>query len=148
MRQELVKDWMTEGVVTVTPEMTLPDAENLMITHMIRRLPVIENGRLVGIVTYGDIRSVRPSRAASLTMWESNFLAARLKVSEFMTADPVTIPVDATIGNAAQLMLKYMVSGLPVVDDQDKLIGIITESDIFRLVATEWVQETGEISPA
>lgn len=140
MREELVRDWMASDVITITPENTLPDAEQLMITHMIRRLPVMEDGRLVGIVTYGDIRSVRPSRAASLTMWESNFMAARLKASEFMTADPVTIPEEATVGEAAQLMLKYMISGLPVLNEYDKLAGIITESDIFRLVVQDWAK--------
>jgi CBS domain-containing protein len=140
MRQQLVKDWMTRGVITITPETTLPEAEQLMITHMVRRLPVVADGRLLGIVTYGDIRSVRPSRAAALTMWESNFMAARLKASEFMTHDPVTIPDDATVSEAAQLMLKYMISGLPVLDDNDNLTGIITESDIFRLVVREWAK--------
>jgi len=144
MKRELVKDWMTEDVVTITPKTTLPEAEQLMVTHMIRRLPVIEDGRLVGIVTYGDIRGARPSRAASLTMWEPNFLSARLQVSEFMTPDPVTIISDATINEAAQLMLRYMISGLPVIEHQDKLIGIITESDIFRMVAQGWARHEAE----
>jgi CBS domain-containing protein len=138
---------MTKQVVTITPETTLPDAEELMITHMIRRLPVMADGRLVGIVTYGDVRSARPSRTTSLTMWESNFLAARLRAAEFMTADPVTIPEDATVGEAAQLMLKYMVSGLPVLDEHDNLAGIITESDIFRLVVEDWTQVEEEMLP-
>lgn len=144
MMQELVRDWMSKNVITITLETTLPEAEQLMITHMIRRLPVMAAGRLVGIVTYGDIRGARPSRAATLNIWELDFLAARLKISEFMTREPVTISQDATIGEAAQLMLKYMISGLPVLDSDGKLAGIITESDIFRLVAREWTTEQEE----
>jgi len=146
MKQELVRDWMSEEVITITPVTTLPDAERLMITHVIRRLPVVvDDDRLVGIVTYGDIRSARPSRAASINMWELDFLAAQLKVSEFMTRQPITIAQDATIGEAAQLMLKFMISGLPVLDSKGKLIGIITESDIFRLVAREWAGQEEEM---
>lgn len=144
MMETMVRDWMSQNVITITPETTLPEAEQMMITHMIRRLPVVADGRLVGIVTYGDVRSARPSRAASLTMWELDFLAARLKVSEFMTEEPVTVSQNATIGEAAQLMLKYMISGLPVMDSANKLVGIITESDIFRLVAQTWVERQEE----
>jgi len=78
-------------------------------------------------------------------MWELDFLAAQLKVSEFMTRQPITIAQDATIGEAAQLMLKFMISGLPVLDSKGKLIGIITESDIFRLVAREWAGQEEEM---
>lgn len=148
MKQELVRDWMTREVITIPQDATLSEAEQLMITHMIRRLPVVRDGRIVGIVTYGDIRNARPSRTTALTMWESNFMAARIEVSEFMTHNPVTISQEATIGEAAQLMLKYMVSGLPVVDDSDNLAGIITESDIFRLVAREWSKLDTVKSPA
>jgi CBS domain-containing protein len=132
---------MSRDVVTVTPDTTLPDAEQLMIGRVIRRLPVVENGRLVGIVTYGDIRNARPSHAASISMWELDFLAARLKVAQFMTRDPITVLPDATIGEAAQFMLKNMISGLPVVDAEGDLVGIITESDIFRMVVHDWVKQ-------
>jgi CBS domain-containing protein len=138
MKQELVKKWMSRNVITISPEATLPDAERLMDCKMIRRLPVVENGRLVGIVTYGDIRNARPSRISSLHFWLLIYLITRLKVAEMMTPNPITISPETTIGEAAQIMLKDMISGLPVVDDEGKLIGIITESDIFRLVVREW----------
>jgi acetoin utilization protein AcuB len=109
-----------------------------MVTRSIRRLPVLEDGRLVGIVTYGDIRKAQPSAATSLNIWELNYLLAKVKVSEIMTPDPITVSQNATIGDAAQLMLNNMISGLPVVDGQSNLVGIITESDIFRLVVKEW----------
>ncbi|GAB4443592.1 MAG: hypothetical protein Fur0044_39890 [Anaerolineae bacterium] len=138
MKKELVKDWMTRDVVTVSPEMTLPEAHRLMEEKKIRRLPVIEAGKLVGIVTRGDIRGAEPSGATSLSIWEVNYLLAKLKIGEIMTARPVTIAAEETIGEAARLMLEKKISGLPVVDQAGHLVGIITESDIFRLVVQEW----------
>jgi acetoin utilization protein AcuB len=141
MKQELVKDWMTRDVVTVTPHTTLPEAHRLMTDNQIRRLPVMENGRLVGIVTFGDVRGAEASDATSLSIWELTYLIARIKIHEIMTPDPITISQDATIGEAAQVMLDYKVSGLPVVDGQRKMVGIITESDIFRIVVQEWKEQ-------
>jgi CBS domain-containing protein len=140
MKQEQVKVWMTRNVLTADPSMTLPEAHQLMMKHMIRRLPVVDkNGRLLGIVTLGDVRGAQPSQATSLSVWEMNYLLAKLKLKEIMTGDPVTISPYATIGEAARLMLENKVSGLPVVDDDNKVIGIITESDIFSMVVLhEW----------
>lgn len=141
MKKELVKDWMTREVITINPDMNLPEAHRLMTDHKIRRLPVIENGRLVGIVTLGDVREAEPSSATSLSIWEVNYLLAKLKISEIMTPKPITISPEETIGVAARLMLEKKVSGLPVVDEKQHVIGIITESDIFRLVVREWHKE-------
>lgn len=138
MKLELVRDWMTSKVITVTADTTLSDAARLMETKMIRRLPVMEHGRLVGIVTYGDIRQAQPSTATSLSIWELNYLLAKINLAEIMTRDVVTVSQNATIGEAAKLMLDHQISGLPVVDHHGDLVGIITESDIFRLVVREW----------
>lgn len=138
MKQELVNDWMTREVATISPEMTLPEAHRLMEDKKIRRLPVMTEGRLVGIVTRGDIRGAEPSGATSLSIWEVNYLLAKLKIAEIMTAHPITIAATETIGEAARLMLEKKISGLPVVDNVGHLVGIITESDIFRLVVQEW----------
>ena len=138
MKQELVKDWMTREVVTIEPDTTLPEAHRLMSERKIRRLPVMEHGRLVGIVTRGDVREAEPSDATTLSIWELNYLLAQLKVEKIMTRNPVTISKEATIGEAAQMMLDKKISGLPVVDSQGKIIGIITESDIFRTVVKQW----------
>jgi acetoin utilization protein AcuB len=140
-RQQLVKDWMTRQVITATRKTTLPEAHRLMTENHIRRLPVVENGRLVGIVTRGDVRGAEPSGATSLSIWEVNYLLSRLKIEELMTRAPVIINEDATIGEAAELMLQNKVSGLPVLDSEERLVGIITESDIFRLVAGKWREE-------
>ncbi|GIK39905.1 MAG: hypothetical protein BroJett011_37380 [Chloroflexota bacterium] len=141
MKKELVKDWMTREVITINPDMTLPEAHRLMTDHKIRRLPVIDSGRLVGIVTLGDVREAEPSSATSLSIWEVNYLLAKLKIGEIMTPKPITISAEETIGQAARLMLEKKVSGLPVVDEKQHVIGIITESDIFRMVVQEWHKE-------
>jgi len=146
MRMELVRDWMSCKVITVTPETTLPAVEQLMVSKTIRRVPVVDNGRLVGIVTYGDIRNARPSAVSSLNIWELNYLITRIKMSEIMTRDPITVSPETTIGEAAQKMLANMISGLPVLDSQGHLVGIITESDIFRLAARTW-QEQEAVEP-
>lgn len=146
MKKELVKEWMSTDLITVGPNTTLPEAHQLMMTEEIRRLPVIDDqGHLLGIVTLGDIRGAEPSAATSLSVWELNYLLAKLKLEQIMTSDPLTITPEATIGQAARMMLENRISGLPVVDDQGKLAGIITESDIFSMVVLhEWSQNEDE----
>ncbi len=141
MKQELVGDWMTREVITISPNTSLAEAHKLMQEKSIRRLPVVDHDRVVGIVTLGDVRGAEPSQASSLSVWEMHDLIAKLKVTEVMTRHPVTIGQNASIGEAARSMLDNKFSGLPVVDESAHLVGIITESDIFRLVASEWSKE-------
>ena len=140
MKRKLVKARMTREIMTSTSEVTLPEAHRLITGHHIRRLPVVKNGRLVGIVTRGDVRGAEPSGATSLSIWELNYLLSKLKIEEIMTRNLVKISPNATIGEAAEMMLEHKVSGLPVVDGEMKLVGIITESDIFRMVVQTWDQ--------
>lgn len=133
MNDKLVRDWMTSDPITITGQTVLPEAHRLMKEHGIRRLPVVENGKLVGIVTLGDIREAEPSDATSLSIFELHYLLAKLPVSQFMTRDPITVTPLTPIGRAAQIMLENKIGGLPVVD-RGKLVGIITESDIFRML--------------
>jgi CBS domain-containing protein len=141
MKQELVRDWMTPDVITISPGTSLHEAHEIMRTRRVRRLPVLDHDRIVGIVTLGDVRGAEPSRASSLSVWEINALLAKLKVAEIMSRQPMTIRQDASIREAARLMLDHKFSGLPVVDEAGRLVGIITESDIFRLVVSEWSKD-------
>jgi len=138
MKQELVSDWMTRDVITIAPETSLKEAHQIMIKKGIRRLPVVTHNKVTGIVTLGDIRGAEPSQASSLSVWEANDLLANLKISEIMTRNPATIHENVSIGDAAKIMLERKFSSMPVVDDAEHLVGIITESDIFRLVVNEW----------
>ncbi len=131
MRDDVVKDWMTADVLTVSSDISVIEADEFMAERQIRRLLVVENDKLVGIVSLGDVREGKSSK--------STFSGAgTVKLKKIMTRDPITISEDATIALAAQTMLSTKVSGLPVVDANGKLAGIITESDIFRMVVQEW----------
>jgi CBS domain-containing protein len=140
-REELVKDWMTREVVTISPEASLPEAHRLMTGNNIRRLPVIKGGKLVGIVTRGDVRGAEPSEASSLTIWEINYLLAKLKIKQIMSRNPLTVTEEMTLGEVAKIMLDSKVSGLPVLDQAGQVAGIITESDIFRMVVQAWQED-------
>lgn len=141
MKCEMVRDWMIPDPITINPNTTLPEAHRMMLEHSIRRLPVVNEGQLVGIVTLGDLRGAEPSDATSLSIWEVNYLLCQIEVEEIMTPRPYTISEDATLGEAAQMMLAHKISGLPVVDQLGVLVGIITESDIFRMVVCDWLQQ-------
>jgi acetoin utilization protein AcuB len=147
MRLELVKDWMSREVITVTPDTTVLEAGQKLIERSIRRLPVVEDGRLIGIVTYGDVRGARSTTNTAVDIWELSLMVSQMTIGEIMTPNPLTVTPDDTIGRAAQLLLKHMIGGLPVLDHDGQLVGIITESDIFRLVVRDWMHsqdETGE----
>ena len=130
----LVKEWMSSPVVTVEPETTISKAHQLMKEKGIRRLPVVEKGRLVGMITIGDIREASPSDATTLSIWELNYLWAQLTVEKVMSRQVLTAMADSSLIDAAQVMLENKVSGLPVMDSGDKLVGILTESDVFRML--------------
>lgn len=143
MKHELVENWMTKDPITISPNTTLPEAHAKMKSADVRRLLVTdEEGNLIGIITEGDLRRAEASPATTLSIWELNYLLNRLEVKEFMAANPITISRQSTIGEAARLMLEEKISGLPVVDEEENLVGIITESDIFTMVVLhEWREE-------
>ena len=132
----LVKDWMSKPVVTVGPKTKLSEAHQIMKDNNIRRLPVMADQRLVGIITIGDVREASPSDATTLSIWELNYLWAQLTVERVMTRHVITIAPDVSIVDAAEMMLKHKVSGLPVMTKDGALAGILTESDIFRVLVT------------
>lgn len=143
MKKELVRSWMTPDPITVKLETNLPEVHQIMVSEEIRRLPVVDDdGRLIGIVTLGDVRGAQPSPATSLSIWEMNYLLSSLDVEKIMTPDPITVHPDQTIGEAARIMLENRISGLPVTQTDGRLVGIITESDIFSMVVLhEWSEE-------
>ncbi len=124
---------MTPNPIIVSPTTTVIDAAELMRTNNIRRLPVVENGKLVGIVTDRDLRQVSASPATSLSIYELNYLLAKMMVKDVMQKKVITIQEEATIEEAALLMYNNKIGGLVVVNDQNKVSGIITETDIFKL---------------
>lgn len=134
--QMLVGAWMSAPVRVIQPSTPMLDAYNLMMQQGIRRLPVVEGDRLVGIVTLGDLREARPSPATSLSIYELNYLLAKLTVGQVMTHTPFTVRPDTPVADAIRIMRERKIGGLPVVDDARRPVGIITESDLFRLLST------------
>jgi CBS domain-containing protein len=133
VKNNFVKDWMTSKPVLIASDATLPEAHKLMKDSNVRRLPVVDNGKQVGIVTWGDVLEAGPSDAISLSIYELNYLIARLKVKEIMSKDVITVVEDTKLHDVAKLMLEKKIGGLPVMNG-DKVVGIITESDVFRAV--------------
>jgi acetoin utilization protein AcuB len=126
-----VRDLMTAVPTTVSPEMPVLEARDLMAKGRFRHLLVVENGRLVGVITDRDIRLNLPSQATSLSVWELNFLLARLTVGAVMTKTVVMVEPARDAAEAARLMLEHKIGSLAVTDG-DRLVGIVTDSDFVR----------------
>lgn len=133
-----VGDWMTRNPVIVLPTTRLTEAYALMAERHIRRLPVVEKGKLVGIVTLGDLRQAGASIPGSE--------AEKSPVEAVMSQPVITVTPETTLREAARLMIKHKVSGLPVLQ-HGELVGIITESDIFRAVMLSEEEEVAEPKP-
>lgn len=125
-----VKDFMTRKVIYISPETRISQAADLMREQDIHRLPVIENDRLVGLVTEGTIAEASPSKATSLSIYEMNYLLNKTKVKDVMIKDVVTVSQYASLEDAVYLMYRHKVGILPVVDN-DQLYGVITDRDVF-----------------
>ncbi len=128
----LVKGWISSQVISVDEETSMMKAYVLMKENNIRRLPVVQKGKLVGIVTDTDLKEACPSTATTLDIYEINYLLSEIKVKESMSSDVIYVKPDETVEFAAILMLENKISGLPVVNDQHNLIGVITQTDIFK----------------
>ncbi len=132
----LVKRWMSKEVITIERDALLSDAVKLMGAHKKHFLPVMENGELVGIVTDGDIKKASASDDATLQVHESPGPVSRARVREVMSKPAITVRPDHTVEEAADILLKNRISDVPVVDDQSRLKGVITQTDIFKVLMT------------
>jgi acetoin utilization protein AcuB len=132
----LVKDWMSKNVITIDVKATLQDAINLMMEHDISLLPVMEEGKLVGVVTDRDVKHASPSDASLLDFQTIMYHVARLEIGSIMSTTPVLIPVNLTIEEAAEMLMQRNVSGAPVVDDAGQVKGVITKNDLFAALVS------------
>ncbi len=128
-----IKDVMTKNPITVDSKTLVVDAQKIMRENNIRRLPVLDKGKLVGIVTQHDLLQAAPSPATSLSIHELNYLLAKMKVEEVMKKNPITLAPDTPFEEALRIGQDKKIGSFPVVD-QGKLIGIITESDTVRFL--------------
>lgn len=141
--QEYVSEIMNPYLLTVSLYDTLAQAHEIMAKNKIRRLPVVDkHKKLAGIITLKDVLEAKPSDVRH-TMYIEDIYAhlSRLTVSTAMTANPVTIYQTDTVGHAAEVMLEHKIGGLPVLDADGNLAGVVTESDIFRLLVRRWREE-------
>jgi len=126
-----VRDIMTTSCITAPATMPVLEARQLMLEKRIRHLLVTDGPKLLGIVTDRDVRLNLPSPATSLSVWEINYLLARMTLASVMTKNVVTVESSREATEAAQVMLDHKIGALPVVD-RGHLLGIITETDLLR----------------
>lgn len=127
-----VKHWMTKDPITVSPETLAVEAQKIMKENKIRRLPVVDKGKLVGMVTFRNLIEAAPSSATSLSIHELNYLIMKIKVKDLMKKNVTTVSPEDTVIDAIVRGVEKGIGGFPVVDDQGRLVGIVTETQIAR----------------
>jgi acetoin utilization protein AcuB len=140
----LVEDRMTKSPITIKRDDSFQTALNLLRQGGVRHLPVLEGKKLVGILTDRDLRQASPSPATSLSIYEIKYLLNKIVVEDLMVKDVITVPPATTIESAAKLLCEHKIGALPVVNEKEELLGIITETDILET----FVQATGLGEPS
>ncbi|MDY6838598.1 MAG: CBS and ACT domain-containing protein [Thermodesulfobacteriota bacterium] len=129
----LAKGWMTTDVITIDEDTSMMKASIIMKEKKIRCLPVVDQkGKVIGIVSDRDLKDAAPSKATTLDVYELNYLLSSVKIGDIMTKNLVFVRPDETVEFAALLMLENKISSLPVINDKHNLVGIITQTDIFK----------------
>ncbi len=131
----IIKDWMTKDVITVDPETSMMRAAKLMKEKGIRRLPVVdEKGKVVGMLSDRDVKEASPSKATTLDVHELYYLLSEIKVKNIMSPNPLTILDTDTVVKCAAIMHDKKISGLPVLNEQGELVGIMTQNEVYRVL--------------
>jgi acetoin utilization protein AcuB len=127
-----VREYMNTRVITTSSDALIHDAAKIMSDHKIRRLPVVDKGKLVGIITRDKIREIMPSQATSLSIWELNYLLAKMKVKNVMEKNVITVSPGTTVEEAAILGQKHAVGALPVMENK-RVVGIVTTTTLYEV---------------
>ena len=130
----LVKNWMSKTVITADADDSIHDAMKLLKTHKIRMLPVIKKSKLVGVITDRDIKRASASDATTLSVHELNYILSKVKLKEIMPDRLITVPFDYTVEETAAVLLENKISGVPVVDHDGRVVGTITQADLFKVL--------------
>lgn len=131
----IIKDWMTRDVITVDPETSMMRAAKVMKEKGIRRLPVVdEKGKVLGMLSDRDVKEASPSKATTLDVHELYYLLSEIKVKNIMTPNPITIRESETVVKCAAMMHDKKISGIPVLNDKDELVGIMTQNEVYRVL--------------
>jgi acetoin utilization protein AcuB len=135
---------MSKTLVTVDENDSLQDAMRLLKDHGIKTLPVLKKGKLVGVITDRDLKEASASDATTLEVHELLYLVSKIKVRDIMTKKPITVPIDFTVEETAEILLKNKISGVPVVDPDGQVVGVITKGNLFQvLIALTGVGKRG-----
>ena len=132
----LVKQWMATKPIVIDENISIMKACQLMKEHSIRRIPVVKQDRIVGIVSDRDIKDAAPSKTASMDDHKLYYLLSETKIKDIMTPHPLTLRKNDSVEKAAVIMLENRISGLPVVNDKDQVVGMITQTDIFKVMVS------------
>ena len=130
----LVQNWMSTGVMSIGADESIRKAIKLQKEYNVSLLPVMEDGKLIGIISDRDIKKASFSNTIPLDMNEAIYLASKVTVRDVMTPHPLTVSHELTMEEVADFLLKNRISGAPVVDNAGKIVGIITRSDALRVL--------------
>lgn len=140
----LVKNWMSRDLSTIDVDDSMQNAVNLLKEKGINMVPVLENGLLAGVISDRDLRKASASDATLLETHELRYLLLKIKVRDIMSKTPVTVAPDFTVEETAQIMLEKGISGVPVVEKAGNVVGVITKTDVFKvLIALTGVGKRG-----
>lgn len=127
-----VKHYMVKEVITVTSDVKISDAVDIMEEHGFHRLPIVDKGKFVGLITEAIIAQNSPSKVSSLSIYEMNYLFDKVLIKDLMEKNVRTINEDVLLEEAAIIMADNDITVLPVLNEADEIIGIITHKDIFK----------------
>ena len=128
----LVRNWMNPTVISIEAQASMADALQLMKENQIKTLPVFDRGALVGILTDRDLKRASASDATLLEVHELLHLLTKIKIRDIMSRNPVTVPDTYTIEEAAEVLHDHRISGVPVLDAKGRLVGLVTQDDLFK----------------
>ena len=128
----LVRHWMNPTVISIEAQASMADALQLMKENKIKTLPVFERGSLVGVVTDRDLKRASASDATLLEIHELLHLLTQVRIRNIMSRNPITIPDNFTIEEAAEVLHDHHISGAPVLDGDGRLVGLVTQEDLFQ----------------
>ena len=128
----LIKDWMATAILTVDANTSVMRATRTMKENNIRRLPVLSHGKLIGVITDRDLKEAAPSSTSDIDIHEMYYLLSEMKVKDVMTDKCICLNQDDTLEKAALVMLKERISGIMIQDDDENLVGLLSETDILR----------------
>ena len=121
---------MDKKVITIDIDDSMQDAIGRLKEHNIRMLPVMKKGKFVGIITDRDLKEASASDATTLEIHELLYLISKIKIRDIMSKNPITVPLDYTLEETAEILLKNKISGVPVLDHEDNIVGTITQTDL------------------